>query len=76
MDLTETGAYIGHHLKYAGRADTLFSDDAITAIHQGSRGHPRAINNLAIAALIATYAANKAIVDLSAAQSAITENSE
>ncbi|MGY4544556.1 hypothetical protein ACVWY0_004503, partial [Arthrobacter sp. UYNi723] len=27
-------------------------------------------------ALIATYAGNKAIVDLSAAQSAITENSE
>lgn len=76
MDLAETGAYIGHHLKYAGRADTLFSDDAIAAIHQGSRGHPRAINNLAVAALIATYAADKAIVDLSAAQSAITENSE
>ena len=68
--------YIRGHLKYAGRSDPLFSDDAITAIHQASRGYPRAVNNLAVASLIATYAANKSIVDLGAAQSAITENSE
>lgn len=54
----------------------LFSDDAIHAIHQASRGYPRAVNNLAVASLIATYAADKAIVDLATAQSAITENSE
>lgn len=76
MDLAETEAYIRHHLKYAGRSDTLFSDDAVAAIHQSSRGHPRAVNNLAVSALIATYAADKAIVDQTAAQSAITENSE
>jgi len=28
MDLTETGAYLKHHLALAGRSDTLFSDDA------------------------------------------------
>jgi hypothetical protein len=44
--------------------------------HVASRGYPRAVNNLAVAALIATYAADKSIVDLAAAQSAITENSE
>ncbi len=76
MGPTDTADYIGHHLKYAGRSDPLFSDDAIGAIHQASRGYPRAVNNLAIAALIATYAADKTIVDQSAAQSAITENSE
>ena len=76
MDLAETTDYIRHHLKFAGRSDTLFSDDAVAAIHQASRGYPRAVNNLAVSALIATYAGNKAIVDLSAAQSAITENSE
>ena len=76
MDPTDTAAYIRHHLKLAGRSDPLFSDDAITAIHQASRGYPRAVNNLAVASLIATYAADKAIVDLSAAQSAITEHSE
>jgi type II secretory pathway predicted ATPase ExeA len=76
MSSTDTVDYIGHHLKLAGRADTLFSDDAVAAIHQASRGYPRAVNNLAIAALIATFAANKSIVDQAAAQAAITENSE
>lgn len=76
MDLADTAAYIRHHLAFAGRADTLFSDDAVAAIHHASRGYPRAVNNHAISALIATYAADKTIVDLAAAQSAITENSD
>lgn len=76
MGLSDTGDYVRHHLKLAGRSDALFSDDAIAAIHQASRGYPRAVNNLAVSALIATYAANKTIVDQGAAQSAITENSE
>ena len=76
MGAGDTGDYIRHHLAYAGRSDPLFSDDAITAIHQAARGYPRAVNNLAVAALIATYAAGKSIVDQTAAQSAITENSE
>ena len=76
MSTKDTSDYVRHHLKFAGRSDPLFSDDAIGAIHQAARGYPRAVNNLAIAALIATYAAQKSIVDLGAAQSAITENSE
>jgi type II secretory pathway predicted ATPase ExeA len=76
MSPTDTASYIRAHLAYAGRSDTLFSDDATTAIHQASRGHPRAVNNLAVGALIATYAANKTIVDQAAAQSAITDNTE
>lgn len=76
MGSTDTTDYIRHHLKLAGRTDTLFSDDATTAIHQASRGYPRAVNNLAMSALIATFATNKNIVDQTAAQSAITENSE
>ena len=69
----ETGSYINHHLKLAGRSDTLFSDDALALIHQVSRGLPRAVNNLAIQALIAAYAGNKAIVDESSARAAIAE---
>jgi type II secretory pathway predicted ATPase ExeA len=76
MNPADTADYIKGHLRYAGRTDTLFSDDAVAAIHQAARGYPRAVNNLAVASLIATYAAGKAIVDLAAAQSAITENSE
>jgi type II secretory pathway predicted ATPase ExeA len=29
MTPAETTAYIAHHLNLAGRADTLFSDDAV-----------------------------------------------
>ena len=42
-------------------------------IHTTARGYPRAVNNLAIQALVATYAAGKAIVDEQAARSAVTE---
>ena len=73
MDAAETGTYIAHHLKLAGRSDTLFSDDAITLIHQVSRGLPRAVNNLAVQALVAAFADNKAIVDESSARAAVTE---
>jgi type II secretory pathway predicted ATPase ExeA len=73
MTLEETASYLRHHLQIAGRSDTLFSDDAIALIHQTSRGYPRAVNNLAISALLAAFAAGKAIVDESSARAAVTE---
>ena len=69
----ETASYIRHHLALAGRSDTLFSDDAATLIHQTSRGYPRAVNNLAIQALVAAFAANKTTVDESSTRAAVTE---
>ena len=62
MDRKETGEYIAHHVKLAGRSDTLFSDDAVALIHDASRGLPRAVNNLATQTLIAAYATEQ--VDL------------
>ena len=73
MTSQETSSYISHHLKLAGRSDPLFSDDAASLIHITSRGYPRAVNNLAIQALVATYAAGKAIVDEQATRAAVTE---
>lgn len=73
MDQPESAAYLRHHLKLAGRSDTLFSDDAVALLHQASRGVPRQLNNLAIQALVAAYADRKAIVDESAARAAVTE---
>ena len=73
MTSQETTSYITHHLKLAGRSDTLFSDDATALIHTTARGYPRAINNLALQSLVATYAAGKAIVDEQAARAAVTE---
>jgi len=73
MTAEETGAYLRRHLALAGRSDTLFSDDAITLIHSTSRGYPHAVNNLAIASLLAAFTANKAIVDESNARTTVTE---
>jgi type II secretory pathway predicted ATPase ExeA len=73
MTTAETTTYLAHHLKLAGRSDTLFSDDATALIHQVSRGLPRAVNNLAVQALVAAFAANKTIVDESSARAAVTE---
>ena len=56
MTAEDTAGYLNHHLKIAGRADTLFSADAITVIHNAARGYPRAVNNLAINALTAAFA--------------------
>ena len=73
MTAAETGSYLRHHLALAGRSDTLFSDDATALIHQTSRGYPRAVNNLAVQALVAAFAADKAIVDESSTRAAVAE---
>ena len=73
MDRQETGEYVAHHLKLAGRSDTIFSDDAVALIHEASRGLPRAVNNLATQTLIAAYATGKAICDESSARTALAE---
>ena len=73
MSLPDTDT-VPHHCKIAGRADTLFCDDAVTLIHNASRGHPRAVNNLAIHALTAAFATDHAIVDEKSARVAISKN--
>ncbi len=69
----EADGYIRAHLTLAGRSDTLFSDDAVRAIHGHARGLPRAANRLAINALLAACATGKNIVDESSARIAIRE---
>jgi type II secretory pathway predicted ATPase ExeA len=73
MSDVETASYIAHHLALAGRSDTMFSDDATALIHQVARGLPRAVNNLAVQALVAAYATKKSIVDEASARAAVTE---
>ena len=72
MSDTETASYLTHHLALAGRSAPLFSDDATALIHQVGRGTARAINSLAVQALVAAYAAGKAIIDESSARAAVT----
>ncbi len=59
MQPEETKTYLAHHIKLAGRADPLISEAAAALIHQAARGLPRALNNLAIQALVAAYAAGR-----------------
>jgi type II secretory pathway predicted ATPase ExeA len=73
MTPDETAGYIRHHLEQAGRTTELFTDDAITQIHQAARGKPRTVNNICTAALIATAGAGKNLVDHASARAAIAE---
>jgi type II secretory pathway predicted ATPase ExeA len=73
MDLGEAAQYLRHHLALVGRADPLFADDALARLHKASLGLPRALNNAAIAALIAAASAGKALVDDDCAKKAVAE---
>jgi len=53
LKLKDMAGYLKHHLEVAGVRHQLFSDDAVTAIHQGSGGLPRRANALARGALVA-----------------------
>jgi type II secretory pathway predicted ATPase ExeA len=63
MDLSESVTYFRHHLALAGWTDPLIADGACARLHKASGGLPRALNNAAIAALIAAATAGKALVD-------------
>ena len=73
MDLGESAAYLRHHLGLVGRTDPLFADDAIARLHRFANGLPRALNNAAIAALIAAAADGKALVDDVCAKKAVAD---
>jgi hypothetical protein len=73
MDLAESATYLRHHLALAGRTDPLFADDVIARLHKASLGLPCALNNAAIAALIAGATAGKALVDDDCAKKAVAE---
>ena len=73
MDLAESAKYLQHQLVLAGRNDPLIADDAVARLHKASLGLPRALNNAAIAALIAATTAGKALVDDDCAKKAVAE---
>ena len=73
MELAESAAYLRHHLALAGREDSLSADDAIARLHRVASGLPRALNNAAVAALIAATAAGKDLVDDTCAKKAVAE---
>ena len=73
MTPDETAGYIRRHLEQAGRTTELFTDEAITQIHQAARGKPRTVNNICTAALIATTGTGKNLVDQASARAAMAD---
>ena len=73
MDIGESAAYLRHHMVLAGREDPLFADDAVARLHRVANGLPRALNNAAIAALMAGAADGKELVDDACAKRAVAE---
>lgn len=73
MDLGESAAYLRHHLALVGRTDPLIADDAVARLHRVANGLPRALNNAAIAALMAAASDGKALVDETCAKKAVAE---
>jgi type II secretory pathway predicted ATPase ExeA len=65
--------YLNHHLEVAGTKETLFVEEALTAIHQGSGGLLRRANHLAKGALLAAAAEDCRIVSAEHVRIASTE---
>jgi len=58
LDMAGMKSYLIHHLNRCGVDTNFFSDQAVTAIHQGSGGLLRKANHLARGALIAAASEN------------------
>jgi len=64
MDETHARGYVEHHLRLAGRRQRLFTDEALLQLFVQSGGIPRAIGNLALAAMLNAAIRAKDLVEL------------
>jgi general secretion pathway protein A len=55
-DLHDTGEYLAHRLRVAGRESPLFEPGAVSAVHRHSAGVPRRVNQVAASALLEGFA--------------------
>ncbi len=62
LSVEETGQYVETRLKAAGADRPVFEDGAVDLLFDAAGGVPRAINNLATAALIVAAARNRRLV--------------
>jgi len=63
LDASNTKSYICHHLRHAGYASDIFSDDAVQEIFRYSTGSPRLINKACIHCLMYGAGHGKKIID-------------
>lgn len=73
LDREETGRYLEHRLRVAGREDPLFTPEAVSALHRASGGIPRRVNQLAGSALLEGFARDAAVIDAAAVEAAISD---
>jgi len=64
FSMEETASYIGHRLQAAGGETSMFTNEAVDAIHDLSGGVPRRINRLCELALLVGYAEQRSTVDV------------
>ena len=62
MTAEETADYIRHRLRAAGATEPIFSNSALSAIHELSQGLPRRINRLCDFALLVGYAEDLGLI--------------
>jgi len=70
---SEMPLFLDHHLKAAGAKKNLFEPDAIAALFQHTRGVPRLVQNVALAAMLVSMETEKKIVDVAAVQQAVAD---
>lgn len=69
----EMPLFLDRHLKAAGARKNLFEPDAIVALFQHTRGVPRLVQNVALAAMLVCIEGGKKIVDAAAVHQAVTD---
>jgi len=70
---SEVPLFLDRHLKAAGLKKSCFDPDAVAVVFHHSRGIPRLVQNIALAAMTAAMTAGKKIVDAPAVQQAVVD---
>jgi type II secretory pathway predicted ATPase ExeA len=70
---SEVALFLDKHMRACGTKSNLFEPDAVMLLFQHSRGIPRLIQNLALAALLAAAGGGKKTVDADSVQQALLD---
>jgi general secretion pathway protein A len=73
LDADETGEYLRHRLRVAGRRDPLFTEEAVALVHARSGGVPRVVNQIAASALLEAFTREATQVDVDVVKAAVEE---
>ncbi len=69
----EMPAFIERHLRAAGARKSVFEADSVSALFQHTRGVPRLVQNVALAAMLVCMESGKKTVDAAAVLQAVAD---